>query len=1226
MSVKMDNILNWNIRGFNSNFEELKLLLSESDPAVVALQECKLEKSQLSFRGYTPLYMRDDASGSDAALLIRENILFTKIDLNSNVPAVAATVTLEKTFTIVSIYLNPNSPVNKESLQALFDQLPRPFLVVGDFNAHSPTWGDPRLDTRGKMVEDLLQNNNLILLNGKQSTFIHSAYNTPSSIDLAVTSPSISVDFTFETHDDLCGSDHFPIFIKYQSNLNNSTELHYNFNKADWNLFRDLCTSSIDGELLKSKCPTEDFTKHLMDAANSSIPKHENKSNRKRVPWFTADCKRAIRNRKKAQRKYFNIPTDENLINFRREKAKCKYIIRQAKASSWKDYVSTINDKTSTKSVWKKIKKIKGKDTTPKTHLKKNGEIITDKKEHVNYLAETFANNSSTNNYSSKFQKMKENKEKHTLNFSSNNEEPYNKPFILSELTDSLKKSNLSAAGPDGVYYQFLTHLPDTCLNVLLQIFNNIWKSGELPSAWKEATVIPIPKPNKDTSNPTNYRPIALTSCLCKTLERMVNARLVWVLESKNLLSKYQCGFREDHSTIDHLVRFETFIREAFARKKQVLAVFFDLEKAYDTTWKYGILTDLYNLDFRGRLPQLIENFLSGRNFKVKDGSQYSDSFKQENGVPQGSILSPILFNLKINEIMKSVSNNANASLFVDDFAIYIEGKHLQHIERTMQLCINKVQKWVSENGFKFSVSKTTCVHFHRQRIYKEPLLKLDGENIPVKDEAKFLGIIFDKKLSFKSHIMYLKRKCQKALNILRVVGHTDWGADRTTLLKLYRCLIRSKLDYGCVVYGSAKKSVLKLLDPIHHQGLRLALGAFRTSPVKSLYAEAGEPSLEHRRIKLSLNYSIKLKSLPKNPCHDSIYNSSTPDFYENKKFEPCLGARIQEHFQNSEINTEHIDDQNVQKTPPWQQFNMRFDTTLTKFPKNETNEIVFKKEYLSMKENYVNHYEIFTDGSKQDAKVSAACFIPSDPSNPLSTRLRDDSSIFNAELQGILLALGKIKNMSKSHKKFVIYTDSLSALLAIQNRNFKSKNVRRVFNTIKGISPKVCISFVWIPSHVGITGNENADRLAKAALFGTQNTKLFICWSDLKPKIDKYINDIWQRDWDGEVQNKLHHILPYLKENLQKGNTRKEQTVMTRLRIGHTWITHSFLLKREEQPYCYACDSLYTVQHILVECLDFKDTREKYYKTTNMFGLFRDVDPSMIFEYLKEIGVFNKI
>ena len=163
----------------------------------------------------------------------------------------------------------------------------------------------------------------------------------------------------------------------------------------------------------------------------------------------------------------------------------------------------------------------------------------------------------------------------------------------------------------------------------------------------------------------------------------------------------------------------------------------------------------------------------------------------------------------------------------------------------------------------RFSISKTTCVHFHKQRIYTEPTHHLDGQAIPVKDEVKFLGLVFDKKLDFKAHVAYLKKKCQKALNILRVVGHTDWGADKSTLLKLYRTLVRSKLDYGCAVYGSAKHDILKLLDPIHHQGLRIALGAFRTSPVQSLYAEAGEPSLRHRRLKLSMNYFLKLKSLP---------------------------------------------------------------------------------------------------------------------------------------------------------------------------------------------------------------------------------------------------------------------------------------------------------------------------------------------------------------------------
>ncbi|GFN87451.1 RNA-directed DNA polymerase from mobile element jockey [Plakobranchus ocellatus] len=201
-----------------------------------------------------------------------------------------------------------------------------------------------------------------------------------------------------------------------------------------------------------------------------------------------------------------------------------------------------------------------------------------------------------------------------------------------------------------------------------------------------------------------------------------------------------------------------------------------------------------------------------------------------------------MLFNLKINNIINSVSKHVNASLFGDDFAIYAEGKHLQHLERTIQLCINNVQKWVSENGFRFSVSKTTCVHFHRQRIYTEPALHLDGQPILVKGEAKFLGVVFDSKLTFYNHVQYLKKICLKALNLLRVVGHTDWGADRATLLKLYRTLVRSKCDYGSVIYGSAKKHVLRALDPIHHQGLRIALGAFRSLLLKACTPRLGSP------------------------------------------------------------------------------------------------------------------------------------------------------------------------------------------------------------------------------------------------------------------------------------------------------------------------------------------------------------------------------------------------
>ncbi|KAL5007718.1 hypothetical protein ScPMuIL_016524, partial [Solemya velum] len=186
------------------------------------------------------------------------------------------------------------------------------------------------------------------------------------------------------------------------------------------------------------------------------------------------------------------------------------------------------------------------------------------------------------------------------------------------EVKDSLNRANDTAAGPDEIPYQFLKHLPDTALLSLLDIFNNIWQSGNFPPSWREATIIPIPKPDKDHSSPTNYRPIALTSCICKTMERMINDRLVWYLESNKLLTNIQCGFKSQRSTTDHLVRLETFIREAFIRKEHVVSIFFDLEKAYDTTWKYGIRNDLFDMGLRGLLPHFISSFLYDRQFKVK--------------------------------------------------------------------------------------------------------------------------------------------------------------------------------------------------------------------------------------------------------------------------------------------------------------------------------------------------------------------------------------------------------------------------------------------------------------------------------------------------------------------------------------------------------------------------------------------------------------------------------
>ena len=147
----------------------------------------------------------------------------------------------------------------------------------------------------------------------------------------------------------------------------------------------------------------------------------------------------------------------------------------------------------------------------------------------------------------------------------------------------------------------------------------------------------------------------------------------------------------------------------------------------------------------------------------------------------------------------------------------------MRTIERHLQQCINRIENWASHNGFKFSKSKTQCVHFCQLRkVHNDPELYLYGSFIPVVEDFKFLGVLFDRKLAFIPHIKYLK-----ALNLLKVLSHTDWGADRTVLRQLYRSLIRSKLDYGSIVYGSARPLYISSLDTVHHQGLRLALVLF---------------------------------------------------------------------------------------------------------------------------------------------------------------------------------------------------------------------------------------------------------------------------------------------------------------------------------------------------------------------------------------------------------------
>ncbi|GBL94579.1 putative RNA-directed DNA polymerase from transposon X-element [Araneus ventricosus] len=751
------------------------------------------------------------------------------------------------------------------------NQLPEPFILIGDFNGHRTLWGNNDTNSRGRQIEQLISDHCLCLLNKDQTTYFHEPSRTFHSLDLAICSPSLYPLLSFDVGSDLCGSDHFPLLLSYAENSVCVTERprSYIFQRADWSKFSELAeitdtmvqTASINDAV-------QIVTESILRAADASIPKSSSRPRRLRRPWWNDACRDAYKRQKKLWDRFRRYPTTANLIAFKGAKAFARRVRRQSQRESFIRYVSSITSFTSSKELWRKVKAVNGLYQDFTLPILRIGTTVFSSPEHIAHvLGHSFAKVSSSDSYSSAFKVIRDRAEKTPIFFYSEQHCSYNCDFKMFELKKALSQCRNTSPRPDGIAYCMLNHLNDDSLFNILQLFNRIWKEGIYPTKWREAIVIPILKPGKDSADPMSYRPIALTSCLSKTLERMVNARLasmpVYVLETSNFLPIQQSGFRKKRSTIDNAVYLETQVRNAFLRRTHLVSVFFDIEKAYDRTWRYGILKTLANFGFCGNLPIFIQNFLLLRSFKVRIGCTLSDSFIQSEGVPQGSVLSVTLFILHISNILLNLPQSVQGTLYVDDLQISCQGSSMHLIERQLQIAINNILTWCTHNGHTISPSKSCVVHFCRKRgLHPDPDLYIGNQLIPVVNEVRFLGIIFDRKLTFLSHIRYLRKRCERLLNILKVLSNTSWGADRTSLLRIYESVILSRIDYGCVVYGSACASNLKKIDPLHHSALRICSGAFRTSPIDSLYVECFQMPLSLRRQKLSINYYFKVMSV----------------------------------------------------------------------------------------------------------------------------------------------------------------------------------------------------------------------------------------------------------------------------------------------------------------------------------------------------------------------------
>ncbi|KAL1447911.1 hypothetical protein WDU94_005491 [Cyamophila willieti] len=526
----------------------------------------------------------------------------------------------------------------------------------------------------------------------------------------------------------------------------------------------------------------------------------------------------------------------------------------------------------------------------------------------------------------------------------------------------------------------------------------------------------------------------------------------------------------------------------------------------------------------------------------------------------------------------------------------------MARIQTILQSSLDSLSQWAAVSGFSFAPLKCQAIHFCRKRKpHDHPSLHINDIPLTFHNNIRLLGVIFDNKLTFKSHLAQLKTDCLKRVNLMRLVSHLSWGSDRNTLLLLYRSFIRSKIDYACVTYSSAHDQKLKTLDTIHNQCLRLCIGAFRSSPIVSILSDSGEPPLSFRREMLCFNYLLNSRRDPRH-IHYSILHDLT--FFNRFVARYNVDVRDLEVFSTSP----HM--------WPWLPVIVRVHKDMLKVDKKSDSQQKINIHFRETLEKFPNFQLLYTDASKMNMKVSAA--FTSDESI-FKVRLNPETCISNAELLSIFYAVSYITSQNQ-HLNFLICSDSLSAIHCLenpQNDNPIALNIRKLLFDNKDL---FTIEFLWIPSHVGIPGNEKADQLAKEALSDNNiayvNT---ITIEDKKNTLKKLILSSWNDLWNLQIGNKLLEIKSDTKPWAPPFEIkRRDQVSITRLRIGHTNITHSFLMKKEDPPICNRCRCQITVKHILNECPLYSTTRTSLHLDTDLFSCLKNNDVAPILTFLQ--------
>ena len=386
------------------------------------------------------------------------------------------------------------------------------------------------------------------------------------------------------------------------------------------------------------------------------------------------------------------------------------------------------------------------------------------------------------------------------------------------EVLKIIEKLPNKSFGPASIPLRLLKVIADLIVMPLCHIINLSFSSGVFPEVWKIAKVIPLHK-GGSTEELNNFRPISLLSIFDKIIEKLMHVRLYSFLEENDVFCKNQYGFKKKSNCAHSLIEMTEKIKESVDNGKFGCGIFIDLKKAFDTVNHKILLHKLEHYGVRGAPLKWFESYLSNRKQYVYYNGVASEVLTITCGVPQGSVLGPLLFLVYINDL-PNISDKLDFFLFADDTNIYFESDDLVTMERTVNEEIKKLCLWLNLNRLALNVSKTNFVIFRANKsLYHNVTLIMNRKAIQQTKQVKYLGVFVDEHLNWNYHISQVAKKIGRGIGIIAKLRQY---LNLDMLKNVYYCLVYSHLSYGVQVWGSAGTSSLKKLVILQKKAVRI--------------------------------------------------------------------------------------------------------------------------------------------------------------------------------------------------------------------------------------------------------------------------------------------------------------------------------------------------------------------------------------------------------------------